>query len=77
MATATVTRVTQDTTARPTLLLAFELRTSTGKLGGTTGAAQRPRERHVPARHMAAVQEEIPRAQQRFGWPAEAPVVSC
>ena len=76
MATSTVTRVTQETTERPTWFLAFELSTSTWKLGCPTGAAHRPRERHVPARHMAAVQEEIPRARKRFGWPADAPVVS-
>jgi transposase len=59
------------------LFLAFELSTSTWKLGCTTGAAQRPRERNVPARNIAAVQEEITRAKQRFGLPEDAPVVSC
>jgi transposase len=77
MAASAVTRVDQSPISRPTLFLAFALSTSTWKLGCTTGAAQRPRERHVPARHLAAVQEEIPRATQRFGFPADAPVVCC
>jgi hypothetical protein len=58
------------------LLLAFALRLNTWQLGCTTGSAQRPRERSVPARDLAAVQQEIPRAKQRFGLPADARVVS-
>jgi transposase len=49
---------------------------NTGKLGLTTGAAQRPRERHVPAGDGHAVLEEIRRAKSRFGLPEEAWVVS-
>ena len=69
MAASAVTRGDQSTLSRPTLFLACALRTSTGKRGCTTGAAPRPRDRPVPARHLAAVQEEMPRAQQRFGLP--------
>jgi transposase len=76
MATSTGTRVDQSPISRPTLFLAFALSTSTWKLGCTTGAAQRPRERNVPARNIAAVQEEIARATQRFGCPEDAPGVS-
>ena len=43
----------------------------------TTGAAQRPRERNVPARNIEAVWEEIRKAKGRFGLPADAPVMSC
>jgi transposase len=47
------------------------------KLGCTAGAAQRPRERNVPARNLEAVREEIRRAKQRFGLPEDARVLSC
>jgi transposase len=67
----------QQSTEQPTLFLAFELGVNTWKLACTTGAAQRPRERSVPARDIAAVQEEIARAKQRFGVPEAARVVSC
>jgi transposase len=77
MAASAVTRVDQRTISRPTLFLVFALRTSTWTLGCTTGAAQRPRARHVPARPIAAMQEEITRATQHFGFPEDAPVVSC
>ena len=76
MATTAMTRVNQATTCTPTLYLAFELGVNKWKLGFTTGAAQRPRERNVPARNIATVQEEIRRAKQRFGLPADARVVS-
>jgi transposase len=59
------------------LFLAFELSMTTWKLGFTTGSAQRPRERSVPARDIAAVQQEITRAKQHFGLPEEVQVVSC
>jgi len=77
MTTATPIRITQETTDRPALFLAFELGANQWKLGFTTGAAQRPRERNVPARNIEAVQEEIRKAKQRFGLPEEAPVISC
>jgi transposase len=77
MTTATPIRITQETTDRPALLLAFELGANQWKLGFTTGAAPRPRERHVPARNIEAVREEIRKAKQRFGLPEEAPVISC
>jgi transposase len=41
------------------------------------GAAQRPRERQVPAGDCQRVLEEIRWAKSRFGWPAEARVVRC
>ena len=76
MTTATPIRIAHETTDRPALFLAFELGANQWKLGFTTGAAQRPRERHVPARHLEAVREEICRAQARFGLPEDAPVLS-
>jgi transposase len=77
MTTATPIRMTDETTDRPALFLAFELGANQWKLGFTTGAAQRPRERNVPARHLEAVREEICKAKARFGLPEDAPVISC
>jgi hypothetical protein len=77
MVTTATTRTNQETTFTPTLFLAFELGVNKGKLGFTTGAAQRPRERHVPAGDCQAVLEEIRRAKSRFGLPEETRVVSC
>jgi transposase len=77
MTTATPIRIAHDTIDRPALFLAFELSANQWKLGFTTGAAHRPRERNVPARHIEAVRDEIRKATERFGLPADAPVSSC
>ena len=77
MATAATTGIAQETAFTPTLFLAFELGVNKWKLGFTTGASQRPRERPVPAGDCQTVLEEIRRAKSRFGLPAEAQVVSC
>jgi transposase len=77
MATPVATRKDQATTHQPTLFLAFELGVNTWKLGFTTGAAQRPRERSMPAGAIGVLHEEIARAKQRFGLPHDARVVSC
>jgi transposase len=77
MATAATTCIDQETAFTPTLFLAFELGVNKWKLGFTTGAAQRPRERQVPAGDCQTVLEEIRRAKSRFGLPVEAQVVSC
>jgi transposase len=77
MTITATTRQDQQSTEQPTLFLAFELGVNTWKLACTTGPAQRPRERSVPARDIAAVWEEIVRAKQRFGVPEAARVVSC
>ena len=77
MATTATTHVKQETAFTPTLFLAFELGVNKWKLGFTTGAAQRPRERQVPAGDGQTVLEEIRRAKSRFGLPEEARVVSC
>jgi transposase len=77
MATPAATGMDQATTQRPTLFLAFELGVNTWKLGFTTEAAQRPRERSMPAGAVHVLHEEIARAKQRFGLPEDARVVSC
>jgi transposase len=77
MTTATPIRIAHNTIDRPALFLAFALSANQWQLGCTPGAAQRPRERNVPARHLEAVQEAIRQAKERFGFPADAPVLSC
>jgi hypothetical protein len=77
MATSTTSRIEQDTLPQPTLYLAFELGRHTWKLGFTIGVAQQPRERTIPARDVARLQQEIARAKQRFGLPEDARVMSC
>ena len=76
---STMTRRHECTAPTPTidLLLAFELGERTWKLGFTTGLAQRPRIRQVPAGAVDQVREEIARAKVRLKLPAEALVVSC
>jgi transposase len=77
MATSAATRIAQDTLHRPTLFLAFELSTRPWTRGFTTGRAQRPRVRSVPARAIPAVLAEIAPATPRFGLPEEARGLSC
>jgi transposase len=60
-----------------TLYLALELGATTWQLGFTSGLAQRPRERTIPAGAMAPLLEEIHRAKERFALPLDTPVVSC
>jgi transposase len=77
MTAGTPIRIAHETPDRPALFLAFAWGVHQWQRGFTTGAAQRPRERHVPARHLEAVQEEIRRAKQRFGLPEEARGIRC
>jgi hypothetical protein len=77
MPIATPIRMTEETPDRPALFLAVALGANPWKRGFTTGAAQRPRERNVPARNLAAGQEEIRKAKERFGLPADAPGIRC
>jgi transposase len=77
MTTRAKTRLSPETTRTPTLFVAFELGVSTWRLGFTTGVAQRPRERQVPAGAVHTVLAEIDRAKQRFDLPEQTRVVSC
>ena len=72
MATAATSRVAQETTCPPPLCLAFALGVPTWQRGGPTGAAPRPRARHVPAGDGPAVRAERRRAPRRVGGPAKA-----
>jgi transposase len=62
---------------QPTLYLAFELSDQDWKLGFTVGLGQPPRQRKLAAGDTTTLKQEIALAKQRFGLPADAPVVSC
>lgn len=62
---------------RRLLYVAFELSWGEWKLAFSTGPGQPPRIKNVPARQTFAVMAEIVKAKQRFGLPANAPVVCC
>jgi transposase len=61
----------------PVLYLAFELGWNSWKLAFTIGAGQKPRLRPLPARSLVGLGLEIKKAKERFGLPADAPVISC
>ena len=67
----------KDITAGRVLYLAFELGRKKWTLGFTTGPAQRPRERTIPAGNLQALEAEIEQARQRFRLSSRAEVVSC
>jgi transposase len=67
----------QENPTEATLFVAFELSEKNWKLGFTTGAGQKPRERGMTARHQERMLDEIAQAQRRFGLPETPPVVSC
>lgn len=73
----TTTRMPQSTAATPTLFVAFELGEAKWKLAFSTGPAQRPRLRTIPARECGRVVMELAAAKARFGVPPTARVVSC
>ena len=74
----TATRATDPTTPTgPVLYLAFELGRSSWKLAFTIGAGQKPRLRSLAARRLVGLDLEIRKAKERFGLPADAPVISC
>jgi len=59
------------------LHLAFELGWTQWKLAFTVGHGQKPRQRTIRARDLAALEQEIAKARRRFQLADEAPVVSC
>lgn len=71
------TRSTECSVCGVTLMLAFELGSTTWVLGFTTAPAQRPRLRTIAAGDLTALEHEIRLAKVRFGLPREAPVRSC
>jgi transposase len=64
-------------TSDPVLFLALELSAAKWKVGTTVGLGQRPREITIEAGDLDGLTDEIARAKERFGLPAEAQVVSC
>jgi transposase len=64
-------------TSSPKLYVAFELGWTSWNLAFTTGMAQKPRLRTIPARDLAGLQREIQRAKQRFGLPDATEILSC
>jgi transposase len=64
-------------TDTPTLYLALELGQDKWLLACATQAAEKPRFRGLPARDLTRLQEEIAKAKQRFGLPADAAVCTC
>ena len=74
---AETTHTNQYTMIQPHLYMAFELSQSKWMLGFTIGFGQRPRLRTIAARDLAALQNEIHLARERFGLGAEVPVISC
>jgi transposase len=65
------------TTQGVVLHLAFELGWTHWKLAFTVGHGQRPRQRTMRARDLAALGQEIAKAKKRFKLDADTPVVSC
>jgi transposase len=57
--------------------MALELGEVTWKLAFTTGLGQKPRQRDIAGRAIEALRQEIAAAKERFGLPADTPVVSC
>jgi hypothetical protein len=69
--------MTVTTTATATLYIALELGWDKWLLACATQAAEKPRFRSLPARDLGRLQEEMAKAKQRFGLPADAPVCTC
>src|SRR5262250_498706 len=67
----------QENPTEATLFVAFERSEKNWKLGFTTGAGQKPRERGMTARHQERMLDEIAQAKRRCGLPETTPVVSC
>jgi transposase len=59
------------------LHMALELSEKEWKLAFSTGTAQKPRRREIPARDIEGLRKEIVTAKERFDLPAETRVVSC
>lgn len=64
-------------TSDPVLFMALELSAAKWKVGTTVGLGQKPRETQIDAGDLDGLIEEIAKAKERFGLPADARVVSC
>jgi transposase len=70
-------QVASSASGQAPLYLAFELSEKKWVLGFTIGLGQEPRKRTITARDLPALEQEISQAQQRFGLPDTARVLSC
>ena len=73
----TATHNAHDTTPEAVLLMAFELRENTWKLGFSLGHGHKPRARTMAARDLKRLLDAVAHAKARCGLCATAPVVSC
>src|SRR6185369_4104393 len=73
----TAAYASNTTTQSVALHLAFELGLSHWRLSFTTGHGQKPRQRRIRARDLAALEQEIIKAKKRFKLNPDAPVLSC
>jgi len=73
----TATSNSNGTTQGVRLHLAFELGWTHWKLAFTVGHGQKPRQRTIRARDLAALDQEIDKAKKRFRLASDAPVLSC
>jgi transposase len=69
--------MTATTTTTGALYIALELGQDKWLIACATQAAQKPQLRSLPARDLTRLHEEIAKAKQRFGLPADAPVRTC
>ena len=71
------THKNNSSTLDTVLYMAMELSENQWKLAFSTAAAQKPRQREIPARDVAGLRTEIAAAKERFDLPGETRVVSC
>ena len=71
------TRTNDSSKRQAVLYMALELGEKTWKVGFSMGLGQPPRQREIPGRAVMLLEEEIRAAKERFGLPAQTPVVSC
>lgn len=71
------TRKPDSSKPEPFLYLAFELGDSHWKLGFTTGFGQKARVRNIGAGDIAALEDEVAWAKERFNLPGSTRVMSC
>lgn len=73
----TKTTAVHDIAGSQCLYMSLELAWKEWKLSFTIGRSQKPRQRTIKARNLAALRGEILAAKKRFGLPESARVVSC
>src|SRR5579884_4010306 len=69
--------MTATTTPAGALYIALELSQDKWLIACATQQAQKPRLRSLTARDLNRLDQEVAKAKQRFGLPADAPVYTC